>query len=275
MSTATAFQDPLPDRSLCYGLATISCSQYSSAFSILCRIVPSATYYQHTTFDRSLKHFQDPLPDRSLCYAGGIDQIDEVEQQLSGSSAGSFPLLLEAEKRQAPHIRHFQDPLPDRSLCYTRSREGHRAYGGHLSGSSAGSFPLLRQTGQAWYDRLPVFQYPLPDRSLCYSGALVVPRRVPPLSVSSAGSFPLLHVDLARNLAEQPLSGSSAGSFPLLHFLLIGWWAGFLSFSILCRIVPSATECKVRTAQLGANFQYPLPDRSLCYRALECPTPDY
>ena len=37
------------------------------------------------------------------------------------------------------------------------------------------------------------------------------------------------------------------------------------SFRILCRIVPSATVCHKWKVGSNVVFQYPLPDRSLCY----------
>ena len=119
-----------------------------------------------------------------------------------------------------------------------------------------------------------IFQYPLPDRSLCYQCRKEDNNGKNKLSGSSAGSFPLL-LRLSRKSRRSyalSLSVSSAGSFPLLRIGVFGAGMRGVAFSILCRIVPSATPCAIMSiAIVGSVFQYPLPDRSLCYDEPEFP----
>ena len=135
----------------------------------------------------------------------------------------------------------FQDPLPDRSLCYV---------------------PIVRRTPS-----LTGFQDPLPDRSLCYatkpdthcyaSATFRILCRIVP---SATGDYRVLTntpFKAFRILCRIVPSATKNNKLP------DEWEAK--TFRILCRIVPSATPRVYVRARSVQVFQYPLPDRSLCY----------
>ena len=236
------FQDPLPDRSLCYCYLLGRTARLRRSFRILCRIVPSATHKNVLRCSQQL-HFQDPLPDRSLCYLFQgetltflvrpfrilcriVPSATKVDQFIAAQIRSAFRILCRIVpsataqvSEQNSHEAYFQDPLPDRSLCYqgiSFAPPGeNRSFQDPLPDRSL-CYPFYARRHQSHSPA--AFQDPLPDRSLCYAMCDMSAAECNILSGSSAGSFPLL--PLCQRLPRQSLA----------------------AFRILCRIVPSATS---------------------------------
>ena len=164
----------------------------------------------------------------------------------------------------------FQYPLPDRFLCHYTARLKRLRFAGTFSilcriASSATYFGSREMIISVMLSVSSAGSIPLPP----YSSPPQTP--LEGLSVSSAGSksLPLLILRI-QTVAGSRLSVSSAGSKSLPHPCkrLAIWELRGLSVSSAGSKSLPLTSCSPYSSTIWGNFQYPLPDRSLCHPKL-------
>ncbi len=235
------FQYPRADRPLCNSTSSISGSYAAQSF-------------------------QYPRADRPLCNSRHLKQLHTRRSKLSVSSCGSSPLqhwyYIQREPRIDLSVSSCGSSPLQRILLQQRLRFLA------LSVSSCGSSPLQlaeHASGATCGEPFSILVRIVPSATRRHRHRHRHRQR---LSVSSCGSSPLqLVVQQRLHEEDLTLSVSSCGSSPLQLPRPCRLSASPAPFSILVRIVPSATLQNMQAAQLAGSFQYPRADRPLCNAA--------
>ncbi len=260
---ALHFQYPRSDRGHCNLERLVRRSCDADAFSILGRIVGTATRDAGRQLDAASGTFS--ILGRIVGTATTLRRSRRrSRRRLSVSSVGSWALQ--------PTCRRRSRPLPTRlsvssvgSWALQPSIAADTAVHRYsLSVSSVGSWALQRCVLQSRRYRAVAFQYPRSDRGHCNIAATVA------ADLHAAFQYPRSDRGHCNSYCRQRiartshLSVSSVGSWALQRRWQCSTVAGDRTFSILGRIVGTATPLTPDRRARTDCFQYPRSDRGHC-----------